>query len=214
MNAGLQGAFGSTIGNVGNQEYYLQGSVLDSARETLVHRLKALCDNVQLHPETFNDHEIVYALRSNNAQNVISLRARHALDQPADSAWQLRYLGQPEMGDKNRGAAMRSYLDTCTGPNLPDFLTEIGFKMDYELVCKGYMFRKGKMKVTVTKLYKIVNPGSFDKLEPVSNSHLVELGVVVASASDAIADDIKCFAEQLKPIVTMEKVDPRKIQAY
>ncbi|XP_071954944.1 mediator of RNA polymerase II transcription subunit 18-like isoform X2 [Antedon mediterranea] len=172
MNASIPGTFGSTIGNVGNQEYYLQGS---------------------------------------NASNVMTLRARHALDQPPDSPWQLRYLGQPEMGDKSRGAAMRSYLDTCTGPNLPDFLTEIGFKMDYEVVCKGYMFRKGKMKITITKVFKIVNPGSFDKLEAVSNSHLVELSVVVSAASDAITEDIKSFSEQLKPIVTMEKVDPRKL---
>lgn len=46
-----------------NQEYLLQGSVLDSAVEVLLHRLRGLCDNVDSGPETFNDHEMCFSIR-------------------------------------------------------------------------------------------------------------------------------------------------------
>lgn len=53
-----------------NQEYLLQGSILDSAVEHLLHRLKGLCDNVDNGPEQFHDHEISLSLRAPN-QTVI-----------------------------------------------------------------------------------------------------------------------------------------------
>lgn len=46
-----------------NQEYLLQGSVLDSAVEILLHRLRGLCDNVDSGPETFHDHEMCFSIR-------------------------------------------------------------------------------------------------------------------------------------------------------
>lgn len=47
---------------VPNQEYFLQGSVLDSAVEVLLHRLRGLCDNVDSGPETFHDHEMCFSI--------------------------------------------------------------------------------------------------------------------------------------------------------
>jgi hypothetical protein len=47
-----------------NQEYLLQGSVLDSAVEVLLHRLRGLCDNVDSGPETFYDHEMCFSIRT------------------------------------------------------------------------------------------------------------------------------------------------------
>lgn len=47
---------------VPNQEYLLQGSVLDSAVEVLLHRLRGLCDNVDTGPETFNDYEMCFSI--------------------------------------------------------------------------------------------------------------------------------------------------------
>lgn len=69
-----------------NQEYLLQGSILDSSVEHLLHRygiiilayaieiifqfplfrLKGLCDNVDSEPENFQDHEICFSLRMPN----------------------------------------------------------------------------------------------------------------------------------------------------
>lgn len=47
-----------------NQEYLLQGSILDSAVEHLLHRLRGLCDNVDTGPEQFHDHEMCLSLRT------------------------------------------------------------------------------------------------------------------------------------------------------
>lgn len=47
---------------------YLQGSVLDSAVEVLLHRLRGLCDNVDAGPETFDDQEVCFSLRDPNQQ--------------------------------------------------------------------------------------------------------------------------------------------------
>ena len=49
-----------------------------------------------------------------------------------------------------------------------------------------------------------------EALEPLTGSHLVELSVLAPSGSDAVADDMKNFAEQLKPLVQMDKIDPRR----
>jgi len=60
----LSAALKSNI--IPNQEYLLQGSVLDSAVEVLLHRLRGLCDNVDSGPETFNDHEMCFSIRRYN----------------------------------------------------------------------------------------------------------------------------------------------------
>lgn len=59
-----------------NQEYLLQGSIIDSAVEHLLHRLKGLCDNVDTGPEQFHDHEICLSLRAPNQTVCISRIAR------------------------------------------------------------------------------------------------------------------------------------------
>lgn len=85
-----------TSGTINMMEYLLQGSVLDSALESLLHRLRGLCDNME--PETFTDHELVYLLKGQQG-NPFILRARRSLSNPT-APWHLRYLGQPEVGDK------------------------------------------------------------------------------------------------------------------
>ena len=44
------------------QEYILQGSILDSSCEMLLHRLRGLCDNGDAPPEKFEDKEYVYSI--------------------------------------------------------------------------------------------------------------------------------------------------------
>ncbi|XP_038051682.1 mediator of RNA polymerase II transcription subunit 18-like isoform X2 [Patiria miniata] len=187
------------------QEFVLQGSVVDSACDALLHRLRALCDNVDRAPETFQDHEMVYLLRTSGPGNPVVLRARHARDQH-NMPWQLRYLGQSDISDKSRLVTVRSYLDCSTSEQLPQFLTDIGFRLDHEFVAKGHMFRKGKMKVTITKIFKILTPGNLEALEPLSISQLVELSIIAPSGTDGIGEDMRAFAEQLRPLVSMEKI--------
>ncbi|RWS30018.1 mediator of RNA polymerase II transcription subunit 18-like protein [Leptotrombidium deliense] len=193
----------------GQQEYILQGSIIDSFCEILLHRLRGLCDNGDSAPETFFDHEYVYSIRQPNGQPM-TLRVRQSREKK-DYPWHLRYLGQPEIGDKNRATLVRSCIDVACSSNICIFLNEMGFKMDYEYICKGFMFKKGRMKVTVSKIFRLRHPGNVDDLEHVSQSYLVEVSVVAPTGQDALAEEIKLFAEQLKPLVQLEKVDPRRL---
>ena len=50
-----------------------------------------------------------------------------------------------------------------------------------------------------------------EAIHPMTNSHLVELTVLAPSGSDVVAEDMKNFAEQLKPLVLMDKVTGRPV---
>ena len=52
-----------------------------------------------------------------------------------------------------------------------------------------------------------------DSLEPMTSSYLVELSLV-APGQDAVASEIQVFAEQLRPLVHLEKIDYRRFQNY
>lgn len=132
----------------------------------------------------------------------MTLRVRKAQD--VDAPYQLRYIGQPELGDRTRPTLVRSSLDIACSPHVVDFLTEMGFRVDFEYITKGYMFRKGRMKVTVSKIFKV------NSAEPISQSYLVELSVLAPTGQDAIAEDMRIFAEQLKPLVQLEKIDYKR----
>ncbi|XP_053688143.1 mediator of RNA polymerase II transcription subunit 18 [Sabethes cyaneus] len=197
----LQQALQSNI--IPNQEFLLQGSILDSAAEHLLHRLRGLCDNVDTPPETFTDYEMCFSLKlPNEKAPVMTLRVRRAQD--TEAPFQLRYIGQPELGDRTRPTLVRSSLDIACTPHVVEFLTEMGFRMDFEYITRGYMFRKGRMKVTVSKIVKV------NTSEPISQSYLVELSVLAPTGQDAIAEDMRIFAEQLKPLVQLEKIDYKR----
>ncbi|KAK9498292.1 hypothetical protein O3M35_002960 [Rhynocoris fuscipes] len=207
----LTSALNSNI--IPNQEYLLQGSVLDTAVEVLLQRLRGLCDNVDTGPEAFHDHEMCFSimnLEAGTSPQPLVLRVRRALDYP-DMPWQLRYIGQPEgTGDKSRPTLVRSSIDIGTSATVVDFLQEMGCRMDFEYIVRGYMFRKGRMKVMVSKIFKM-NQQKCSDVEPISQSYLVELSVLAPTGQDAIAEDMRNFAEQLKPLVILEKVDYKRL---
>ncbi|KAG5880180.1 hypothetical protein JTB14_001670 [Gonioctena quinquepunctata] len=198
-----------------NQEYLLQGSVLDQYVEVFLHRLRGLCDNVDSGPETFHDHELCFSLRIANTgtttpMSVFSLRVRRALD-VNDTPFQLRYIGQQELGDKNRPTVVRSSIDMACSSTIIDFLTELGCRLDFEYIARGYMFRKGRMKITVSKIFKMGGSKPGEGVEPMSQSYLVELSVLAPSGQDAIGEDMRIFAEQLRPLVQLEKIDYKRL---
>ncbi|CAH0765831.1 unnamed protein product [Bemisia tabaci] len=192
-----------------NQEYLLQGSVLDAAVEVLLHRLRGLCDNVDSGPETFHDHEMCFSIRGTSPQPLL-LRVRRALDYQ-DMPWQLRYIGQSELGDKSRPTIVRSSIDVGCNATVVEFLTELGCRMDFEYILRGYMFRKGRMKITVSKIFKMGQGKPPESVEPMSQSYLVELSVLAPNGQDAIGEDMKNFAEQLRPLVQLDKIDYKRL---
>lgn len=139
---------------------------------------------------------------------MLTLRTRQDMERK-NHPWHLRYLGQCELGDKNRATMVRSCIDVAASPNIGQFLTEMGFKLQYSFLMRGYLFKKGRMKVIVGKCFRQII-GS-EALEPLTQSYLIEVSVVAPSGQYALADEIKAFCDQLKPLVQMEKVDPRRL---
>lgn len=146
-------------------------------------------------------------------QSPLLLRVKKAQEQDPSlqfQPYQLRYVGQPEMAQ--RPTVVRSSLDIACTPSIIEFLTELGCRVDFEYINRGYMFRKGRMKVTVSKIFKVtqLKPGeSFN--EPISQSYLVELSVLAATGQEAIGEDMKAFAEQLRPLVNLDKIDFKRL---
>lgn len=159
---------------------------------------------------------IIYLIfRGSPQEQPLLLRVRRALDSAySDMPWQLRYIGQPELGDKSRPTVVRSSIDIATSNTVVEFLTELGCKLDFEYITRGYMFRKGRMKITVSKIFK-VHQGKVtcqeNLPEMISQSYLVELSVLAPSGQDAIAEDMRIFAEQLRPLVQLEKIDYKRL---
>ena len=58
-----------------DQEYLLQGSLLDSHIEVFKHRLRGLCDNTLGGEEQFCEREMVFSIRG-TSQQPLSLRVR------------------------------------------------------------------------------------------------------------------------------------------
>lgn len=103
----------------------------------------------------------------------ICSKGRRSLDR-AGAPWHLRYLGQPEMGDKNRHALVRNCV---TLQHLRTSLTS-SWKwafMDHEFVARDTCSWKGIMKAVVYKIFRILVPGNTDNTEALSLSYLVEL---------------------------------------
>lgn len=57
----------------------------------------------------------------------------------------------------------------------------------------------------------MVQPKPSENMEPISQSYLVELSVLAPPGQDALADDMRMFAEQLRPLVQLEKVDYKRL---
>ncbi|XP_054929685.1 mediator of RNA polymerase II transcription subunit 18 isoform X2 [Dermacentor andersoni] len=84
--------------------------------------------------------------------------------------------------------------------------------LDFEFVLKGHMFQKGRMKVIVAKVFRLVQQGNPESIEPVSNSHIIELSVLAPTGQESLGDEMKAFADQLKPLVELEKIDHTRLQ--
>lgn len=84
-----------------------------------------------------------------------------------------------------------------------EFLEAMGCRLEFEYNIRGYLFRKGRMKITVSKLFKV-------PMEQISSSYLVEMSVLAPPGADAIGEEMRVFAEKLKPLVHFEKIDYKR----
>lgn len=67
----------------------------------------------------------------------------------------LIFLTSLKIGDKARPTIVRSSVDVAVTPSILEYLTELGARIEFEYVARGYMFRKGRMKITVSKIFKV-----------------------------------------------------------
>lgn len=186
-------------------EYFLVGSVLDTAVDGFIEILRGLCDNPENRPIEFIETEYIYSAVNSNGANV-SLRARCNRNNAIGGVQNchLRYLGHTDFKiDKEKKAMVRSYIDCLTSSNLNEYLQALGFSLDNELIMKGYLFHKGILKVVVTKAF---TPVLHEPLQPITQSNFVEISCVVPVGQD-VADEVKRFADLLKPYVRMDKMN-------
>lgn len=192
------------------QEYYLQGSILDESVDILLHKLRGICDSSdEGESERFKEHEIVYFMREGMSNSAVNLRVRKPLHTP-DRPWTLCYLGMPEIGDRNQPTTIRTCVEMNCSQNVCTFLQELGFIMDYEFISHGWLFRKHRLKATVSKIYR-KHAQMSDQLAAVSRSHLVEVSIISGASNEQAAQEVQAFAEQLKPLVHLDKIDSRRL---
>lgn len=186
-------------------QYVLTGSVPADNAKFLLNRLRGLCEQAASSDNLFDDHEAVYSIKGGNA-NAVSLRVRRSLLH-TEAPYQLRYLGNVEGMDKNRAATMRSCIEVEASENITMFLEQLGFKFDYETILRGYLFKKGNLRITVARLHKIPQKGDFSNIQPITNSYLVELTLNTLVQQDSLCDEMNTFSEYLKPLVVLDKIE-------
>ncbi|TMS39728.1 hypothetical protein L596_006210 [Steinernema carpocapsae] len=201
------------------KEIVLYGSILDTQVETLVQRLKGLCDPGVVH---FNEHEMVMSLRTGHDPDVTVRIRRHHKDSHHSNThnmWHLRlvlirYVGGPEP-DATCPAIVRKCIDsvmtTPANTSMMEVIKALGLRMDYEYLAKGQLFTKGNVKVIIEQLQKTDRPGSYQEqdLKHISDSHLITMTMSLPENGDykSAAKHIREFADQLDPLANMEKVD-------
>lgn len=193
-----------------NQQYLLQGSILDDSVDILLQKLKGMCDSSDETTSRFKEHEIVYSMREPSNQTV-SVRVKKQLAPPGQPCL-LTYLGHPEIGDKNRPTTVRTCVEVNCTSNVCSFLQELGFVMDFEYISQGWQFQKNKLRVTVSKIFRI-NPSNVDHSTPMTKSYLIEVSLISSGSNEQAPNEVQAFCEQLKPLVNMEKYDPRSISS-
>lgn len=50
-----------------------------------------------------------------------------------------------------------------------------------------------------------------DNLEQMTMSHMVELSVLTTKTDMSVAEDLRALADQLKPLVQLERIDYRRL---
>jgi len=183
---------------------------LDVSRELLLDRLRGLTD---IPSQSFEEHELVFSIKG-GISNPIVIHVRRTLQDPnkeQPAPWLIRYVSQPE-SDLTRKwpTVVRKSVDVLVqSDDMMQFLKDLGFRLDYEYVAKGDMFVKGRVKILVSKISGINERGNPQRGQttPLTDSHLVEVSVIAPFGQDALAQECRSIADQLKPIVNLEKLD-------
>ena len=196
----------------GNVQHFLHGSISSNhTLQALLHLLRGLCEDAARGSIPFLDQEISYTIQLAAGNPSMSLRARRSLLFEG-YPWLLTYYGHTDSADSSRPVAVRTCVQAGTSEELPKFLSCIGFKKDFELISKGHVFKKGDMRIIISKFYSPVKDPSYpDGYQPLAEEYLVELSAVNPKICEVLAREMHTFAEQLKPLVYFEKFIPESL---
>ena len=193
-------------------QHFLHGSI--SSNETLqalLHLLRGLCEDAASGSIPFLDLEVAYTIQLAAGNVSMSLRARRSMMHEG-YPWLLTYYGQTDSADSSRLVALRTCVQAGTSEELPKFLRSIGFKKDFELVSRGHVFKKGDMRIIISKFYNPQrDPIQPEDYEPLAKEYLVELSAIRPKFCEDLAKEMHSFAEQLKPLVYFEKFIPESL---
>uniref|UniRef100_A0A7E4VG89 Mediator of RNA polymerase II transcription subunit 18 n=1 Tax=Panagrellus redivivus TaxID=6233 RepID=A0A7E4VG89_PANRE len=183
-------------------EAVLHASIYDDHKDQLIERLKGMTDPFS---SSFEEHEMVFALKSNEGPDVqLRLRRRFNLD-----LWHVRYVGTP-IADKCPAVCRASIDSVMYTKDMMDFVKHMGFRLIYEFVMKGWVFTRGPIKILVYKLCTTDKPGIYSKelIKPFGTSHIVEASIPVENEDTMkYSKLLKDFTDQLMPLVEFRKVE-------
>ncbi|VDO95088.1 unnamed protein product [Heligmosomoides polygyrus] len=185
------------------QELILYGSVFADNLPDLERRLTGLCDPGSTE---FSEHDLSFSLRTGTDPDV-TIRYNRVVS-GATLVWRAR---GPEP-DQKCPVIVRKVIDSTAYSHLMmDFVKTLGLRMDHEYIAKGTVWTNGKMKVVISQIQKTEKAGFYDQsnLKRFSDSYLVEMSVCLPDSAEytAAAKQLRDFADQLLPLVEMEKVD-------
>ncbi|KAE9413317.1 hypothetical protein Angca_007054, partial [Angiostrongylus cantonensis] len=176
----------------------------------LERRLTGLCDPGSTE---FHEHDLSFSLRTGTDPDVTirQLRRRFNVDSFTSHQWQFRYIGGPEP-DQKCPVIVRKVIDSIAYSHLMmDFVKTLGLRMDYEYIAKGTVWTNGIMKVVISQIQRTEKAGHYDQsnLKRFADSYLVEISACLPDSAEysATAKQLRDFADQLLPLVEMEKVD-------
>ncbi|CAI2322075.1 unnamed protein product [Caenorhabditis sp. 36 PRJEB53466] len=194
------------------QECVLYGSIYTKHIPDLERRLAGLCDPGC---EEFYEHEMSFSLRSatNSAdlKTDIKLRRRFKTDVQTANYWQLRYIGVPEPDQRCPTIVRKEISSLVHSTDMMTYAKALGLRMDYEWMSQGKLWTKSNIKIVHSNLTRTVRPGFYDSssIKLVSDSSLVEISISLPESVEYMpaAKTLRDFADQLMPLVSMEKVD-------
>ncbi|CAJ0565032.1 unnamed protein product, partial [Mesorhabditis spiculigera] len=197
-------------------ELILYGSLKEAYKEQFYARLSGLCDKGY---REFHEHELSFSLKVGGPMSMgsdVTVRLRREFHSdafhPTANKWHMRYIGTPEP-IAHCPVIVRKVIDSVVSSNnMMEFVKSLGLRMDYEYITKGRVYTNGGFKVIVNDLRKTETPGKYEQgLKPISTAEslLIEVATSLPESADydKEAKMLRAFADQLRPLVKMEKID-------
>jgi len=186
----------------------LFGTVTPEQAGALTSRLEGLADSTTEHADI---HKTNYMLKTMNRFVKLSVSKKMpSKDSSVHPVSVLHYQGVPDTQAHDR-ITTRTVVKAHTGDGAVNFLQDIGFKFDYEVVMKGKQFKCKQIETYLYKVLKLVRQNDISSVQDISTNYLVEVTAKCMNLSDPVVVELLSFADSLKPIVRLEKYDPSKI---